>query len=130
MRRSSYLFFVIASFFAGNSGIFAQSHQVAPLTSCIKEFYDPGMYNYLSFRNNCSHGVSIVFIAKDESGASGTMDLRAGASDSVGLLRGGVVPKIGHFQLYVCQLGYVPVDEFNKTVTKPKTIYTCQPKVQ
>ena len=56
------------------------------------------------------------------------MDLRPGASDSVGRLAKGVVPKIGSFQLYVCQVGYQAVDENNKVVTKPQSKFTCQSK--
>jgi hypothetical protein len=107
---------------------FAQSHQVHTLNNCISEFYDPGMYNYLTYKNNCSQSVTIVFVAKDGSGAGGTMDLRPGASDSVGTLADGVVPKVGGFQLYVCQAGYMPVDEKNKIVNKPQTIFRCQSK--
>ncbi len=127
MRR--FLLFV-AAITVSTSSAFAQTHEIPALNSCVKEFYDPGMYNYLSYKNNCLQSLSIVFIAKDGSGASGTMDLRPGASDSVGRLAGGVVPKIGWFQLYVCQAGYKPVDENNKVVTKPKTAYTCRSKTE
>ena len=40
---------------------FAQGHGTPTLNSCIKEFYDPGMYNYLSFRNTCTQSLTIVF---------------------------------------------------------------------
>ena len=130
--RCSRLFLAAAALFSTISAlnIFAQSHQIHLLNSCIREFYDPGMYNYLTYKNNCSQSLTIVFVAKDGSGVSGTMDLRPGASDSVGRLAGGVVPKIGGFQLYVCPVGYLPVDEKNKVVDKPHTIFRCQSKAQ
>src|SRR4051794_1911758 len=105
----------------------AQNHEIPTLNSCIREFYDPGMYNYLTFKNNCSHSVTLVFVAKDSSGASGTMELRPGAKDSVGRLKG-QVPKVGGFQFYVCPSGYLPVDETGKVVTKPGTSFKCKPK--
>jgi len=105
----------------------ADGHQNPVLNSCIREFYDPGMYNYLTFQNNCSQSLTMVFVAKDGSGASGTMDLRPGAKDSVGKLAG-KVPKVGGFQFYVCQSGYMPLDENGKVVTKPGSAFQCKPK--
>ncbi len=105
----------------------AQSHEIPALNSCIREFYDPGMYNYLTFKNNCSHSVTLVFVAKDASGATGTMELRPGAKDSVGKLKGHV-PKVGGFQFYVCPSGYLPIDDSGHVVTKPLTSYKCKPK--
>lgn len=107
----------------------AQRHEIPALNSCIREFYDPGMYNYLSFKNNCSHSLTLVFVAKDGSGASGTMDLRPGGQDSVGKLAGRV-PKIGDFQLYVCRSGNLPMDETGKVVSKPRANFECKPKSQ
>lgn len=113
-----------------DSGIgFAQHHEIPTLNSCIREFYDPGMYNYLTFKNNCSQSLTLVFVAKDGSGASGSMDLRPGGKDSVGKLEGRT-PKIGGFEFYVCQSGYVPVDTDGKVVTKPRTSFQCKAKSQ
>lgn len=112
----------------GLESAFGQRHEIPVLNSCIREFYDPGMYNYLTYKNNCTQSLSIVFVAKDGSGAGGTMDLRPGAKDSIGRLEGGRVPKVGGFQLYVCQLGYVPVDDNGQVVKKPRSNFRCQPK--
>jgi hypothetical protein len=112
------------------SSAFAQSHTTPAINTCIKEFYDPGMYNYLSFKNTCSQPLTIVFVAKDESGVTGIMDLRPGASDSVGRSESGVVPKVGGFQLYVCQVDYLPLDENNRVVNKPEASFTCRPKTE
>jgi hypothetical protein len=112
------------------SSAFAQSHTTPAINSCIKEFYDPGMYNYLSFKNTCSQSLTIVFVAKDGSGVTGTMDLRPGASDSVGRSQSGVVPKVGGFQLYVCQVDYLPLDENNRVVNKPEASFKCRPKAE
>jgi hypothetical protein len=130
MRRSVLFSAAVLFVSVGISGVFAQNHTIPAINSCIKEFYDPGMYNYLTFKNSCSQTLTIVFVAKDGSGATGTMELRSGASDSVGRSADGAVPKVGEFQLYVCQAGYLPVDENNKIVNKPKTNFRCQSKAE
>ena len=104
-----------------------QRHEIPALSTCIREFYDPGMYNYLTFRNNCSQSLTLVFVAKDGSGASGRMDLRPGGQDSVGKLESRD-PKVGDFEFYVCRIGYLPVDVNAKVVTKPGMSFQCQPK--
>jgi len=128
MRRSVLFSAAVLSISVFSASTYAQNHTDPAINSCIKEFYDPGMYNYLTFRNDCSQTLTIVFVAKDGSGATGTMELRSGASDSVGRSADGVVPKVGGFQLYVCQAGYMPVDENNKIVSKPRTKFRCQSK--
>jgi hypothetical protein len=111
----------------GTSSVLAQNHVTPALNSCIKEFYDPEMYNWLTFKNTCSQALTIVFVAKDGSGASGSMDLRPGAKDSVGKLAG-KASKVGGFEFYVCQVGYVPMDDSGKVVDKPRSNFRCQPK--
>jgi hypothetical protein len=127
--REPLLSFTVAAFLTiGNASIApAQNHVTPALNSCIKEFYDPGMYNWLTFQNNCSQALTVVFVAKDGSGANGSMDLRAGAKDSVGKLAG-KASKVGSFELYVCPVGYMPVDQNDKVVDKPRTKSRCQPK--
>lgn len=108
----------------------AQGHVTPTLSSCVREFYDPEMYNYLTFKNNCTHGVTVAFVPKGSSGTAGTMELRAGAKDSVGRSASGKVPKVGDFQLYVCGEGEVPVDNAGKVVSKPRSEYKCQAKLK
>ena len=112
-----------------SSHAFAQRHEIPPLNSCIKEFYDPEMYNYLTFKNTCSQSLTLVFVPKDGSGAGGRMDLRPGGKDSVGKSHG-KDPKPGSFALYVCQTGYVPVDDNNQLVSKPASNFRCQQEKQ
>ena len=59
-----------------------------------------------------------MLVAKDGSGAGGTMELRPGGKDSVGKSRG-KDPKPGSFELYVCPTGQVPVDDDGHVVSKP-----------
>jgi hypothetical protein len=112
-----------------SSNTSAQHHEIPQLNSCIKEFYDPGMYDYLTFQNTCSQSLTVVLVAKDGSRSSATLELRPGGKDSVGLSQGRV-PKPGSFQLYVCQTGYIPVDDSNKVVSKPASNFRCQQKMR
>lgn len=107
----------------------SQRHEIPKLTSCIREFYDPEMYNYLTYKNTCTESLTVVFVAKDRSGVTGSMDLRPGAKDSVGKLNG-TTAKVGGFELYVCPVGSTPVDDNNQAVTKPETAFHCQAKTQ
>lgn len=112
------------------SSSFAQSHEVSQLNSCIREFYDPEMYKLLTFKNTCAQSLSIMFFAKDGSGVSGTMELRAGGKDSVGRSPDKKIPKIGSFELYVCPAGNVAVDDNNQVVSKPASSFHCRSKSQ
>src|SRR3954470_21732407 len=128
MRYSLILVAAAALFTTVNpSSAVGQRHEIPQLNSCIEEFYDPEMYNYLTYRNHCTESLTVVFVAKDGSGASGSMDLRAGAKDSVGKLAG-KVPEVGGFELYVCRLGCMPMAENGKVVDKPQSNFKCEPK--
>jgi hypothetical protein len=131
LMRHSLLPVVAGAFvtLVNSSGTSAQRHEIPQLNSCIKEFYDPEMYNYLTFKNTCSKSLTIVFVAKDGSGTSGTMELRPGGKDSIGKSQGND-PQPGSFELYVCQTGYIPVDDNNQLVSKPASNFRCQQKVQ
>jgi hypothetical protein len=104
---------------------FAQSHEIPQLNSCIEQFYDPGMYNYLTFKNKCSHSLTVVLVAKDGSGGGGTLELRPGGRDSVGRTKG-KEPKVNSFEIYACPTGYLPMDSNNQVVSKPASSFKCQ----
>jgi hypothetical protein len=127
--RHSVLPLMAASLFtmANSSSSSAQRHEIPQLNSCIKEFYDPEMYNYLTFKNTCTHSLTVVLVAKDGSGTRGTLELRPGGKDSVGRSQGRD-PKPGSFELYVCPTGNIPVDNNNQVVSKPASSFRCQQK--
>lgn len=107
----------------------AQRHEIPTLNSCIKEFYDPEMYNYLTFRNTCAQSVTLVYIPKDGSGTGGTMDLRPEGKDSIGKTEG-KTPQLGSFEFFVCPAGQMPMDESNKVVSKPASKFHCAEKTR
>jgi len=127
MRRSSFSLLTVLFLMSALAMGLAQRHEIPQLNSCIKEFYDPEMYNWLTYRNDCTQALTIVFIAKDGSGASGTMNLRPGGKDSIGTMKG-VVPKVGGFDLYVCPLDQMPLDDDGNVVSRPEMKFHCQAK--
>ncbi len=127
LMRSSLL--LPAAFFllAHSAHVSAQRHEIPKLNSCIKEFYDPEMYNYLTFKNSCAQSLSMVFVPKDGKGPVWTMELRPGGKESVGHEKGKAA-KAGSFDLFVCQSGYVPVDDDGQVVSKPGSSFRCESK--
>jgi hypothetical protein len=106
-----------------------QGHAIPTRNSCIKEFYDPEMYNYLTYKNNCSQSLTVVFVAKDGSGV-GWHDGPSARRKRRSRPLAGKTPKVGAFQLYVCQSGYMPIGEDGKIVSKPRTSFECRPKTE
>ena len=93
--------------------------------NCVREFYDPAMYNWLSYENVCGHGISVVFIPYNPGYGGSEMDLGAGRHDSTGWNRREVQEK-GGFELYICPAGYVPVDANNQYVNRVNTQFRCK----
>lgn len=81
---------------------------VSPLESCIRQFYDPQTYNWLSFENDCGADISITFIFGTELGGN-EMDLRAGRHDSTGR-SAQEVEQMGGFKYVICPMGFIPND--------------------
>jgi hypothetical protein len=110
------------------AALLGQRHEIPQLNSCIKEFYDPEMYNYLTFKNTCAQSVTMVYIAKDGSGTTGTMDLRPEGKDSIGKSLG-KSPAIGSFEFFVCPSGEMPMDDETKqVVSKTGSKFHCEQK--
>lgn len=81
---------------------------VSPLGNCIRQFYDPQTYNWLSFENDCGVDISITFIFGTEFGGN-EMDLRAGRHDSTGR-SAQEVQQMGGFKYVICPMGFTPND--------------------
>ena len=88
------------------------ANYTAPLSaSCIREFWDPNDYNWLSFQNTCSQPIRVDFIAAnpDDTFGMSAKDLAPGQADSTGWSQTDVSRKRG-FVLFVCPAGYLAVD--------------------
>jgi hypothetical protein len=42
-----------------------QEYRTPEWNGCIRQYYDPNMYNWLSFENQCGESLYIVFIANN-----------------------------------------------------------------
>ena len=105
-----------------SGGDSSSNQQYAPPidASSVRQFYDPQTYNWLSFENTSSEGISITFIPKIPGHGGSLMELRPGSHGNTGR-SAKEVEATGGFELYVCPLGYIPVDANNRYVNKTNT---------
>jgi hypothetical protein len=108
----------------GNSGTY-----LAPITqSCIRPFWDPKYYNWLSFENDCGQAVNLTWIAKSPNDHFGPSNgnIAAGQSANTGWSKDEVAAK-GNFALFVCPAGSVAVDGTTRQmVSNPNATYSCK----
>jgi TPR repeat protein len=109
----------------GNSGSY-----VAPITqSCVREFWDPKFYNWLSFENDCGQAISLTWIAKNPSdhfGGASNDNIAPGQSANTGWSQTEVAAK-GNFTLFICPVGSVAVDpNTNQGISSPNATYSCK----
>jgi hypothetical protein len=103
----------------------AQRYQSPTFNSCIREFFDPSMYNWLSFGNSCSESLSVTYIGYNPPYARYSADIRPGQKTSTGLTRNEVAER-GGFELYVCQSRYLPVDAADNYVSRTNVPFRCK----
>jgi hypothetical protein len=96
--------------------------------SCIRSYYNPQMYNWYSFQNNCGQAVHLVWIANNPSDSFGPSggDLGAGQSTSTGWSVSEIQQKQG-LSIFVCPAGYIPVDPNSHQMVHSATQgFVCQ----
>ena len=83
-----------------------------PVPSCVREFYDQHLYNWISYENTCSTAihVTLVGISKPHPGA---LDIKPGGHGSPGL-SAKEVQAVGGLRVYACPVGYVAVDSSDR----------------
>lgn len=114
---------------AGNNSRGDSGTYLAPISAnCIRSFWDPKYYNWLSFENDCGQAINLTWIAKspnDHFGASNG-DIAAGRSANTGWSKDEVNAK-GNFALFVCPAGSVAVDGTTRQmVSNPNATYSCK----
>jgi hypothetical protein len=102
---------------------------VAPITqSCVREFWDPKYYNWLSFENDCGQAINLTWIAKspnDHFGASNG-DIAPGRSANTGWSKAEVTAK-GNFALFACPVGSIAVDaNTDQAISNPNAACHCK----
>jgi hypothetical protein len=108
-----------------STAAFAQEYLSPEYSNCIREYYDPAMYSWLSYENVCGHGISIVYVPYNPGYGASQMDLGSGRHSSTGFDRHEVQEK-GGFEVYVCPAGYVPVDANNNYVNRVNIRFRCR----
>jgi hypothetical protein len=105
------------------------SSTVAGLSAtCIRSFYNPQMYNWYSFQNNCGQAVHLVWIANNPNDHFGAAsgDLAPGQTQSTGWSASEIQQKQG-LSIFVCPSGYTPVDpSTHQMVRSPTQGFVCQ----
>ena len=85
---------------------------VTPLpSSCVRQYWDPQYYNWLSFENDCGRPIRLTFIFNHPQGVAmtGAIDLAPGAHDNTGRSKADI-DSAGGFVLYVCPPSGSPAD--------------------
>jgi hypothetical protein len=79
--------------------------------SCVRQYWDQQLYNWLAFENDCGQPIYLTFIFAHAKGwaMTGSMDLAAGAHDNTGRSKSDI-DGAGGFELYVCPRNTVPTD--------------------
>jgi hypothetical protein len=112
----------------GNTSATAGQYAASLSATCIRGFWDPKFYNWLSFENICGQSVHLSFIAtsaNDTFGMSST-DIAPGQASNTGWSQDEVNRK-GGFTLFVCPAGYVAVDaSTDQSVSRPNRDYRCK----
>jgi hypothetical protein len=97
-------------------------------TQCIRLFWEPRLYNWASFENDCGQAINLTWIAKspnDHFGAA-SADIAAGQSANTGWSQTEVTNK-GGFSTFVCPSGSTAVDAVTgQGIRSPNTDYLCK----
>lgn len=98
-------------------------------TSCVRQYWDPSTYNWLSFENNCGQAIYLNYIPHRPGGwaMGGGMHLAPGNHNNTGL-SSAEINQTGGFDLYVCPTNAVPVDLSGNVFNTNVAQYRCKPQ--
>lgn len=101
---------------------------LAPLpSSCVRQFWDPQYYNWLSFGNLCAQTITLTFIFNHPVGwaMTGQMILAPGAQQNTGRSSSDIT-QAGGLDMYICPANTVPVDMKGNTFNSNISQYQCK----
>ena len=113
----------------GGSGS-ASARNLTPLaTSCVRQYWDSQVYNWLSFENDCGQAIYLTFIFAHPVGwaMTGSMNLAPGAHSNTGRSNSDI-NQAGGYDLYVCPANSIPVDLNGNTFTANVPQFLCKPQ--
>jgi hypothetical protein len=113
----------------GESGSAAVTYFTPLPSTCVRQYYDPAAYNWLTFENNCGQTVYLEFIFKHTVGwaMTGAWTLPPGAHVNTGR-SGADINQANGFDLYVCPTDSVPVDLNGNVLSVNVDQYRCKPQ--
>src|ERR1700722_4555446 len=112
----------------GNTSATAGQYAASLSATCIRGFWDPKFYSWLSFENQCGQAIHLSFVATSASDTFGmsSTDIAPGQASNTGWSQDEVNRK-GGFALFVCPAGYVAVDaSTGQTVSRSNQDYRCK----
>lgn len=97
-------------------------------SSCVRQYWDPQSYNWLSFENDCGQPIHLTFIFNQNVGwaMTGAMDLSPGARQTTGRSSNDINQARG-YDFYVCPSGSIPVDLAGNPLTANVSEFRCKP---
>jgi hypothetical protein len=121
MKKASILFAVLS--LLGSTQAFAQQY-TSTANQCLREYYNPNNYNWLTYENTCDQALYVVLVTN--SGGSWALDFSPGSNSGPGL-SANEVRAAGGIHAYACPAGYVPVDPNDNLIrSRPYSQYRCK----
>jgi hypothetical protein len=122
MKRAS-LLLAVAGFLISPLAHAQQYATVA--TNCLREYYDPNSYNWLTYQNTCGQAIHITMVGRDGTPV-GAIDIGPGRHDGPGL-SAREVNAMGGMEAYACPAHYVAV-EADDTVIRTQVVssFSCK----
>jgi hypothetical protein len=113
----------------GSVGSGAIQYLTPLAASCVRQFWDPRQYNWLSFENDCGQAIYVTYIPHRPGGwaMGGAMHLAPGNYRNTGLSSDDN-NNSGGFDLYVCPTDSVPVDLSGNVFNVNVAQYRCKPQ--
>lgn len=98
---------------------------IQPVPQCVREFYDPKMYNWISYENTCAEAIHITLVGISKP-YSGALDIKPGGHSSAGMTSN-EVKAVGGLKSYACPANYVAVDDADRYIfRRPVDRYACK----
>lgn len=121
------LFRILSIGFFAIAGAASAAETESPrLNHCVSRVYDPAMYNWLAFENNCGgESIYIVYVPNRPGYGGSAMTVSPGRKGNTGYSRQEVNEK-GGYELYICPAGFIPVDASGRYVDRVNTMFRCR----
>jgi hypothetical protein len=122
MRRTLILL-AVAGFLCSPHANAQQYASVA--TNCLREYYDPNNYNWLTYQNTCNQAIHLTMVGRDRT-PEGQIDIGPGKHDGPGM-SAQEVRAVGGMEAYACPAHYVAVEADDTLIrTQVVSSFSCK----